>query len=100
MRPDRNQVSRRLDRVMRVQLVGAVLLALGVAAFLLGIGLVFITFHYTPEQLATVTAAKPWTTNVFLFLPAAAHFRPLGGVLVLVGVVLFGLGNLVRDERW
>jgi hypothetical protein len=100
MSADRYQVSKRLDRVLRTQWVGAVLLGLGAAAFLLGIGLVFLTIHYTPVELVVRIRDKPWTQDVFLLLPAPEHYRILGGVSILVGLGLFGLGNLVREDRW
>jgi hypothetical protein len=96
----RNQVSKRLDRVLRTQWVGAVLLGIGAAAFLLGVGLIFLTIHYTPEELLVRVRDKPWTHDVFLILPAAEHYRTLGGVGILVGLGLFGLGNFVREDHW
>jgi hypothetical protein len=101
MRAGENQVSKRLDRVLRVQWFGAVLLFLGSAAFLLGIGLVFLTISYTPEELLVRVRDKPWTHDVFLLLPAPEHYRTVGGIAALVGMGLFGLGNFVRDDnRW
>ena len=100
MSAGRNQVSKRLDRVLRAQWVGAVLLGLGAAAFLLGIGLIFLTIHYTPEELMVRVRDKPWTQDVFLFLPAPEHYRALGGFSIVAGLGLFGLGNYVRADHW
>jgi hypothetical protein len=100
MSAERNQVSKRLDRVLRTQWVGAVLLGLGAATFLLGIGLVFLTIHYTPDELLVRVRDKTWTQDVFLLFPAPEHYRTLGGVGILVGLGLFGLGNLVREDQW
>jgi len=100
MSPGANQVTKRLDRVLRAQLAGGVLLALGAAAFLLGIGLLLLTIRYTPDQLSTIMAARPWTHDVFLWLPVAEHHRLLGAAIVLAGIVLLALGNIVRDDQW
>ena len=76
------------------------LLGVGAAAFVLGIGLVLLTNHYTPDELVVRVRDKAWTQDVFLLLPAPEHYRTLGGVGILLGLGLFGLGNLVRGDQW
>ena len=93
MKLGRNQVSRRLDRVLRTRQFGGVLLLLGAAAFFLGIGLVLLTLQYTPEQLASIMRVRPWTQNIFLIFPAPEHYLLIGGGTVLAGLVLFALGG-------
>jgi hypothetical protein len=98
--PGKNQASRRLDRILRTQRIGGVLLLLGSAAFLLGAGLVLLTLQYSPEQFAAIVRAKAWTHDFFLLLPAPEHYRLMGGVIMLVGMALLGLGALVRTDQW
>src|SRR5688500_17209089 len=100
MKLGRNQVSERLDRVLRTQHVGGVLLLLGAAAFFLGIGVVLLTVQYTPEQLGAIMRVRPWTQDIFLLLPAPEHYRLLGVGSALAGIALFALGGLVRDDQW
>jgi len=100
MKLGRNQVSRRLDRVLRTRHFGGILLLLGAAAFFLGLGLVLLTIQYSPEQLASIMRVKPWTQDIFLILPAPEHYLLIGGGTVLAGVVIFALGVLARSDQW
>jgi hypothetical protein len=96
MKFQRNQVSKRLDHILRFQRLGDVLLALGSAAILLGIGAFLITVQYTPEQLAAIMRSRPWTLDIFLILPAPHLFRAVGLCMSIAGVVVMAGGIKLR----
>lgn len=97
MSSPRNRVSKRVDHIVRLQYLGEVLLALGVATLLLGIGAFLITVQYTPEQLESIMRSRPWTRDIFLILPAPHHYRIVGLFMFVGGIVLMALGDKVRS---
>jgi hypothetical protein len=97
VRFERNGVSKRLDHVLRFQRFGEVLLALGAAAVLLGIGAFLLTVQYTPEQLEAIMRSRPWTLDIFLILPAPHHYRAIGFYMVVTGVALLAGGAKLRS---
>lgn len=100
MRPQRNNLTNRIDRVIRVQRIGDAFLILGWATVLLGIGVVLATVKYTPEQLAAILRSRPWTVDILMLLPAPAYFRTMGAIAFLAGVLLLAAGKSFRDEYW
>src|SRR3982750_2761212 len=100
MKLGRNQVSKRVDRVVRTQHVGAAFLIVGAAAFFLGISLVLLTVQYTPEQLTAIMRVRPWTQDIFLLLPAAEHYRLMAVGSMLAGIALFAVGGAIRGDQW
>ena len=100
MRSQRNQVSRRVERVVQVQRIGAALVILGWAAVFLGIGAMLLTVQYTPEQLAAILRSRPWTVDIFLLLPAPIYYRTMGAITLLAGFLLIAAGDLFQDEQW
>jgi hypothetical protein len=96
MTPQQSQVSKRLDRILRVQRTGGVLLVLGVAVVLLGVCALLMTVKFTPEQLIDLMRAHPGTQNIFLLLPAPDLYRLIGGAAILIGFLLASIGGLLR----
>ena len=99
MNSQRNLVSRRVDRILRVRRIGGALLIVGWAVVSLGAAAIFMTVRYTPEQLADVFRTRPGTQNLFLFLPAPEHYRFVGIALLIVGATIVLVGAVVRGDQ-
>jgi hypothetical protein len=78
--------------------LGDVLLIVGWAVVFLGLGAVLMTVSLTPEQIASLLRASPkLAQNIFLFLPAPAHFRLLGVATMFLGLLLVAAATALRN---
>ena len=95
-----NEVSRRLDRLLRMERAGNVLLIVGWALVFLGLGAVILTISLTTEQwVSFLRNSKKFAHGILLWLPAPGHLRVLGVVTMFVGFLAVALASVLRKDK-
>lgn len=89
------EAARRLDRLLRLQILWRATLISGWLIILCGAVAVSMTVRRTPDQLTEMLAVNPKLSLTILpWMPAPPNFRILGVVLMMVGIALVSLATI------